>query len=32
MPFPKGFELGEKLGFWPIILAIDILASQSRAL
>ena len=26
------FELGQKLGFWPIILATDILAKQSMAL
>jgi len=32
MPFLKSFELGQKLGFWHIILAIDMLASQSRAL
>jgi len=32
MPFLKGFELGQKLGFWPIYLATDMLASQSRAL
>jgi len=32
MPFLKSFELGQKLGFWPIILATDMLASQSRAL
>jgi len=32
MPFLKSFELGPKLGFWPIILATDMLASQSRAL
>jgi len=32
MPFLKNFELGQKLGFWPIILATDILVSQSRAL
>jgi len=32
MHFVKSFELGQKLGFWPIILATDMLASQSRAL
>jgi len=32
MPFLKSFELGQKLGFWPIILTTDMLASQSRAL
>jgi len=32
MPFLKSFELGQKLGFWPIVWAIDMLASQSRAL
>jgi len=31
MPFLKSFELGPKLGFWPIILATDMLASQSKA-
>jgi len=30
--FLKSFELGQELGFWPIILATDMLASQSRAL
>jgi len=32
MPFLKSFELGQKLGFWHIILATDMLASQSKAL
>jgi len=32
MSFLKSFELGQKLGFWPIILATDMLASQSRDL
>jgi len=32
MPFLKSFELGPKLGFWPITLATDVLASQSKAL
>jgi len=32
MPFLKSFELGPRLGFRPIILATDVLASQSRAL
>jgi len=32
MPFLKSFELGQKLSFLPIILATDMLASQSRAL
>jgi len=32
MLFLKSKELGQKLGFWPINLAIDVLASQSRAL
>ena len=32
MPFLKSFELGQKLGFWPIILATDMQESQSRAL
>jgi len=32
MLFLKSYELGPKLGFWPIILATDVLASQSRAL
>jgi len=32
MPFLKSFDLGKKLGFWPIILAADMLTSQSRAL
>jgi len=32
IPFLKSFELGQKLGFWPIILSTDMLASQSRAL
>jgi len=32
MPFLKSWELGKKLCFWPIILATDVLASQSRAL
>jgi len=32
MPFLKSFELGQTVGFWPIILAADMLASQSRAL
>ena len=32
MPFLKSYELGQKLGYWPIILATDVLASQSRAL
>ena len=32
IPFLKSFESGQKLGFWPIILATDMLASQSRAL
>jgi len=32
MPFLKSFELGQKMGFWFIILATDMLASQSRAL
>jgi len=32
VPFLKSFELGQKLGFWPIILATYMLASQSRAL
>jgi len=32
MPFLKSFELGLKQRFWPIILATDMLASQSRAL
>jgi len=32
MSFLKSFELGQKLGFWPIILTTDVLASQSRAL
>jgi len=32
MLFLKSLELGQKLGFWPIILATDVLASQSRAL
>jgi len=27
MPFLKSFELGQKLGFWPIILVTDMLAS-----
>jgi len=30
--FWKVFELGQKLGFWPMIVATDMLASQSRAL
>jgi len=30
--FLKNLELGQKLGFWPIILAKDMLASQSTAL
>jgi len=30
--FLKVFGLGSKLGFWPIILATDMLASQSRVL
>jgi len=28
MSFLKSFELGQKLGFWLIILATDMLASQ----
>jgi len=32
MPFLKSKELGQKLGFWFIILVTDVLASQSRAL
>jgi len=28
MPFLKSLELGQKLGFWPIILATDMLASH----
>jgi len=32
MPFLKSFELGNKLGFSPIILATDMLASQSSSL
>jgi len=32
MLFLKCKELGQKLGFWPIILATDVLQSQSRAL
>jgi len=32
MPFLRSFELGQKLGFWAIILATDMLARQSRAL
>jgi len=32
MPFLKSFELGQKLGFWPIILATAMLVSQSRTL
>jgi len=32
MSLLKSFELGQKLGFWPIILATDVLANQSRAL
>jgi len=32
MSFLKSFELGQKLGFWLIILATDLLASQSRVL
>ena len=32
MPFLKSFELGQKLGFWPIILVTDMLASQLSAL
>jgi len=32
MPFLKSFELGQKLGFWPIISATDIVVSQSKAL
>jgi len=32
MPFLKSFELGQKLGLWPTILATDMLASLSRAL
>jgi len=32
MPFLKSFELRQKLGIWPISLATDMLASQSRAL
>jgi len=32
VPFLKSFELGQKLGFRLIILATDMLASQSRAL
>jgi len=31
MRFLKSFELGQKLDFWPIILATDMLASQPRA-
>jgi len=32
MPFLKSFELGQKLGFWPTLLATDMRASQCRAL
>jgi len=32
MPFLKSFELGQKVGFWPIIFATDMQASQSRSL
>jgi len=32
MPFLKSFELGQKLGVWPIILATDMLVSRSRVL
>jgi len=32
MLFLKSQELSQKLGFWPIILATDVLESQSRAL
>jgi len=32
MPFLKSFELGQKLVFWSVFLATDMLASQSRAL
>jgi len=32
VPFLKSIKLGQKLGFSPIALATDMLASQSRAL
>jgi len=32
MPLLKSFELGPKLGYWSIILATDMLGSQSRTL
>jgi len=32
MPFLKSWELGQKLGFWPIVFAADVLAGRSGAL
>jgi len=31
MPLLKSFVLGQKLGFWPICLATNMVATQSRA-